>query len=205
MKNSWLIWVFIAGVVITVLVAFNYQGSNNETVPLSEIFPEEQSYPVAADYEFADETPDQVAETTAPTEVRKVQTAAETATEEKTQEIAKATTQATTPTTKAVTEEAASTTTNKNTTVPTVTDLKKIPYTIQAASFKDKASAEEVATKMREKGYLAFVVGRDLGAKGTWYRVYVGEFNTKTEADTSLTEVKKDYKDSFVISIAPLR
>ncbi|MCA9399422.1 MAG: hypothetical protein KC618_06710, partial [Candidatus Omnitrophica bacterium] len=105
MKNSWLIWVFIAGVVITVLVAFNYQGSNNETVPLSEIFPEEQSYPVAADYEFADETPDQVAETTAPAEVRKVQTADETATEEKTQEIAKATTQATAQTAKAVTEE----------------------------------------------------------------------------------------------------
>ena len=34
MKNQWFIWLFVAGVVIVVLFALNYQGGNE--MPLSE-------------------------------------------------------------------------------------------------------------------------------------------------------------------------
>jgi len=56
MKNSWLIWACVFGVVISVLFAFNYQGEK-EVIPLSEIFPDEKTYPVDIEYEFIDEVP----------------------------------------------------------------------------------------------------------------------------------------------------
>jgi cell division septation protein DedD len=50
-KNSWLVWVFFLGVIATVFFAFNYE-KGKETIPLSEIFPDESTYPVEVEYEI---------------------------------------------------------------------------------------------------------------------------------------------------------
>jgi len=44
------------------------------------------------------------------------------------------------------------------------------------------------------------VVSKDLGAKGTWHRLYVGAYQSKPEAEQELTKVKSDYPSSFIIS-----
>ena len=48
MKNSWLVWILIVGVVVTVFFAFNQQND----VPFNDIFPEDESGPVDIEYEF---------------------------------------------------------------------------------------------------------------------------------------------------------
>jgi len=44
------------------------------------------------------------------------------------------------------------------------------------------------------------VVSKDLGEKGVWFRVRIGEFETKEEAEEIEQKVKQEYKDSFIVS-----
>jgi len=57
-------------------------------------------------------------------------------------------------------------------------------YNVQVASHKSSDGAEAMAKKLRNLGYDAFIVETYLPAlKGTWYRVRVGFFDTKEEAE----------------------
>ncbi|MBZ0178762.1 MAG: SPOR domain-containing protein [Melioribacteraceae bacterium] len=57
-------------------------------------------------------------------------------------------------------------------------------YNVQVASHKSKDGAETVANKLRNLGYDSFIVETYLPAlKGTWYRVRVGFFDSKEEAE----------------------
>ena len=174
MKNSWLVWLFIVGVVITVLVAFNYQGGKS-TIPLSEIFPEEKTLPTDVEYEFVDATTEQQQ----PAATTPVQQAAS---------------QPTAQTAQAVEQQQAATT------AANAVDPKQVPFTIQVASFKTKEAAQTSLGKILEKGYDGFVISKDLGEKGIWHRVYVGIFQTKPQAEETLTKVKQDYPSSFIIT-----
>lgn len=193
MKNSWLVWLFVVGVIITVFVAFNYQDKQ-KPVALNEIFPEDYTYPVDVEYEFVDETPVAVGSD---------------------EEIA-----AVTETVVAVVDKsavvspkvAASNSVPVKTSVPVeVSKPKPTPkkesssstvdaaYTIQVASFKKKSMADDLAEDLKTKNFIARVGKRDLGEKGIWYRVYVGSYESKKQAETNLLAVKKFYDNSFVI------
>ena len=52
MKNSWLTWILILGIIAVVLISFNHQ-SGQEAISLSEIFPEDQSQD-NVEYEIVD-------------------------------------------------------------------------------------------------------------------------------------------------------
>lgn len=56
-------------------------------------------------------------------------------------------------------------------------------YTLHFSSYKDRASADKEAAQLGKKyGHPGHGVEVDLGDKGTWYRVVVGEFATVDEA-----------------------
>lgn len=55
-------------------------------------------------------------------------------------------------------------------------------FTIQIASFPDLGSAQEVEQSLKSKSYPVFIQKAEVPGKGTWYRVRVGEFNTRQEA-----------------------
>jgi len=73
-------------------------------------------------------------------------------------------------------------------------------FTVQIASFKDLKNAEEALTKIRIKTPSAYISSHDLGAKGVWHRVYVGQFELRSEAEVTLNDVKQSYDSSFIIS-----
>ena len=73
-------------------------------------------------------------------------------------------------------------------------------FTIQVASFQDKLKAERLAEELKKKGYKATISTKDLGGKGIWHRILVGDFDGKEEAAKFLQELKVKYKDSFVKS-----
>lgn len=73
-----------------------------------------------------------------------------------------------------------------------------VGFTIQVASFQDKARAELVCEELKKKGYMPVISAKDLGDKGVWYRVSVGDFENEEKARELLKILKEDYKDSFI-------
>ena len=80
-------------------------------------------------------------------------------------------------------------------------DIARVPqksFTIQIAAFKDKALAKKVTKELKNKGYDTTISAKDLSEKGTWYRVWVGNFITEEQSEGLLRKLKKEYTDSFV-------
>ncbi len=75
-------------------------------------------------------------------------------------------------------------------------------FTLQIASFKDRAQAEHAALNWADKGYRAHATSVDLGAKGTWYRVYIGRFETLDEAKAFERIIsKKEGIKTYIVSV----
>jgi cell division septation protein DedD/nucleoid DNA-binding protein len=55
-------------------------------------------------------------------------------------------------------------------------------FVVQVAAFRSSSISENEAGKYRNKGYNAFVEVVEIPDRGTWYRVRVGNFSTKDEA-----------------------
>jgi cell division septation protein DedD len=78
---------------------------------------------------------------------------------------------------------------------------RKGAYTIQIASYLDRRSAEVALKGIQAAGQPAYIASKDLGGgKGTRYRIYIGQYDTKTQANEKLSEVKTKYPGSFVIA-----
>jgi cell division septation protein DedD len=194
MKKSVIVGVFLVGVLGTVFYIYNYQTTQQE-ISLNTIFAGEESYSSDVEYEYVGADGKTLAETAAamkltPTKENPAQI---------TQPIEKA---AQTIQTVAATIQEADQVIAEKVTTP-VSSLAKSAFTIQVASLKDKTGAERVLKDVTTKSYSGFIVPRDLGDKGTWYRVYVGQFDIKSEADAFLAKVKQDFPDSFVIAPKP--
>ena len=55
-------------------------------------------------------------------------------------------------------------------------------FVVQVAAFRSNSISENEAGKYLNKGYNAFVEAAEIPGRGTWYRVRVGNFTTKEEA-----------------------
>lgn len=93
-----------------------------------------------------------------------------------------------------------------NDTVKQKRDLPKIKpqadgsTAVQVASTKDQASAIELVKKLKQLGYAGFRVRAVIPNKGTWYRVRVGPYRTKAEAEQMRTELLRDGFKGIVVS-----
>ncbi|MEW6570185.1 MAG: SPOR domain-containing protein [Nitrospirota bacterium] len=68
-------------------------------------------------------------------------------------------------------------------------DVKK--YTVQVAAFKDFAEAEALKEKLQEKGYKAYVSQVATRKQETIYKVRIGEFAARKDADMLSAKLKK--------------
>lgn len=90
--------------------------------------------------------------------------------------------------------------------VATVSIPKEIPpadingsYSVQVGSFSSVADAGRLKKSVVAKGYSAFIVEADLGAKGIWYRVRLGPYADADVAKKAmLIADKKDNIKGFV-------
>jgi len=72
-------------------------------------------------------------------------------------------------------------------------------FTINVGSFRDRVRAERLMKELKGKGYKAFVAEATIPQKGTWYRVSVGRFPSRREAQAFAQELRdKKGIDSFV-------
>lgn len=74
-------------------------------------------------------------------------------------------------------------------------------YTVQVFSSKDEAEAREYAVPFN-KYNTTFLWPKDI-KKQAWFRVCVGLFDKKTDAEEQLNKIKKDHpnSDAFVSNI----
>ena len=65
-------------------------------------------------------------------------------------------------------------------------------YTVQIASFPHFPSAKEMEESLKSKTYPAYIKEADIPNKGRYYRVRIGEFNSKNEALLFAENLKKE-------------
>lgn len=68
---------------------------------------------------------------------------------------------------------------------------KKI-YTVQVGAMKDKALADVMVSKLKRAGYSAYIASSESSGKGTWYRVRLGTFPNKEDAQREVVKIKKN-------------
>jgi len=73
------------------------------------------------------------------------------------------------------------------------------PLAVQVASTKDAASAIALVKKLTKLGYAGFSSMAEIPNKGTWYRVKVGPYRTKTEAEQMRQELTKHKFKGIVV------
>ena len=71
--------------------------------------------------------------------------------------------------------------------------------TVQAASLKDPQDADDLVDRLKKKGYPAYKTIAVVPEQGIWFRVRVGWYNSREEADGTLQRLKKDGFDPFLI------
>ncbi len=64
-------------------------------------------------------------------------------------------------------------------------------FLVQVAAYQREGDATTVSDRLKRKGYPAFVTTATTSA-GTWFRVRVGSFDTRAEAQTMATRLKRE-------------
>lgn len=67
-------------------------------------------------------------------------------------------------------------------------------FTLNVGSFKERKNAEDCKDGLVEKGFSASVKEVDVPEKGTWYRVSVGEFSSREEAQRQATDMERKWQ-----------
>ena len=55
-------------------------------------------------------------------------------------------------------------------------------FTLQISSFQDKAEADALVARLSSAGYKPYVILSDVEGKGSFFRVRIGEYRSKTDA-----------------------
>lgn len=195
MKHTWLIWFLIVGVIVTILVALNYEG-RQQTVPLNEIFSEEETRAIEYEFVEADNTLSRLVNNVTAGERGQATAVASKAPAPSPAPVQKL---SAAPPVSVSQVSAKPSSPSVVVSAPAAQAGKKL-FTIQVASFKDKERAEKALTQIQQKGYSAVYIGsKPREGGGSWYRVYIGQFNAKQEATELLAKIQQDYKDSFIL------
>ena len=70
---------------------------------------------------------------------------------------------------------------------------------VQVASTKDPNSADTMVSKLKEMGYDAFRTVAEISGRGTWYRVRVGPYQTKPDAEQVLRKLRKEAFEGIIV------
>lgn len=201
MKRTWLVWTLVGGVLVTVLIAFNYERGK-ETVPLSEVFPEKGALHNEVEYEFFDtDEKGSALVTTAETKQpgRPAQAAPTVAAKAP---IASAVVKQTAASNAAAVKPAVTVAaTGSSSGGAAIGGSGKI-YTIQVAAFKERNRADKAVAQAQQKGYSAYADERTRSDGSTWYQICIGKFDTNASAKELLTKIKLDYKDGFIRTLS---
>ncbi len=72
-------------------------------------------------------------------------------------------------------------------------------YTVQVAAVKVAADADRLVAQLKQKGFPAYRVIGKVQGQGIWFRVRVGKYNSKSEADATLEKLIKAGQKPIVV------
>jgi cell division septation protein DedD len=73
-------------------------------------------------------------------------------------------------------------------------------YAVQVQALRDRDVAAQVVQRLRNKGYPAFVVAPTTGAPTQLFRIQVGRYNDRAEAEQIEARLKKEEQfDTFIV------
>jgi cell division protein FtsN len=72
-------------------------------------------------------------------------------------------------------------------------------FAVQVYSFKDQGKAEVALSNLKAQGYKAYIEISDLGEKGTWYRVRIGQLSNEAEAKAMLETIRKSFNSGIIV------
>ncbi|MGD9239012.1 MAG: SPOR domain-containing protein [Desulfobacterales bacterium] len=72
-------------------------------------------------------------------------------------------------------------------------------YTIQAASVKNAKDADRLIEKLKKSGYPAYRAIGKVQGKGIWFRVRIGEYESKSEALGVIKKLKKEGLEPILV------
>lgn len=196
MKKSWLVWAILGVVVLTVLISFNYER-DNETIPLSEIFPEKDVMTGEVDYEFVD-TDGQNSASSLVVQTPPLKSDASGVSVQDSVPVAVVTTAVADSNTTASKTRDASLTSGLLGAAPSSSSGNGKVYTIQVAAFKKKSYADKAVKEAEAKGYSAYVDTHTHKDGTTWYQMCIGKLDSKESAKELLLKVKQGYQDGFI-------
>jgi hypothetical protein len=78
-------------------------------------------------------------------------------------------------------------------------------FSIQAYSFPDEAEAEQKAGQLAKMNYRTWIRPVQIKGKGTWYRVFVGQYRGQSQAEEALRQMlNQDIfpKDMYIVDRA---
>jgi cell division septation protein DedD len=74
-------------------------------------------------------------------------------------------------------------------------------YTLQVGSYKTAEEAEQLLGALEAAGHKPYQRVADLNEKGRWFRVYLGGFDTKEDAEQQVEKIKTERLiESFVVT-----
>ena len=82
-------------------------------------------------------------------------------------------------------------------------DGKEEGYTIQMYSFQDEKKAEAALAKLKSEGHAAYILVSDLGDRGIWHRVRVGNFANEGVAQELLVRLREKYQSGIIVRTDP--
>ncbi len=86
---------------------------------------------------------------------------------------------------------------------PAEKGVAQVPFTVQVKATQSQSEADKFAAKLRLQGYHSSVAEADVVGKGKWYRVRVGHFDTRAEAEHYLTDFEREtHLSAFVTQVS---
>lgn len=74
------------------------------------------------------------------------------------------------------------------------------PWVIQVAATQDEAYGNELTENLKKMGFRAYLTMADVSSKGTWYRIRVGGYVGRSEADADYERLKKKKFSPMIIT-----
>ncbi|MEW5948681.1 MAG: SPOR domain-containing protein [Thermodesulfobacteriota bacterium] len=76
-------------------------------------------------------------------------------------------------------------------------------YTLQVASLRDAAKAEELKAVWEKKGYEVFIIKGEIPRAGVWYRVQIGRFSAVSDANSAADRIaEKENTRLFITTVS---
>lgn len=72
-------------------------------------------------------------------------------------------------------------------------------YRLQVGSYAQKKSAYDAKAQWESRGYAVNLVESTIPGKGTWYRVYVGRYDSQASAQGAQSQIMQSYRQTAMI------